>query len=247
MALYKRGDVWWYSFVYAGKRIQESTKTSRKTIATEAEKRRRLELERAHSGLPTGDVTKRIQSVKDVVEPYLKHYGINHRRQSLRFATGRLDNVKRLLGAVLLSDLTQDRIREYITVRLKEGVSGRTVNMECGELSRAMGTPWSILWPKVRKLEERKDVVPCLDQTNLISRVKSVIRRGGARIPVRSQGQGPAVDRPVRAKPPRGSPAEHCATDRLTAPGSLKQSTCQPPRGLLPMALVQHPLNSFNY
>ena len=30
--------------------------------------------------------------------------------------------------------------------------------MEVGELSRAIGQPWSLLWPKVRKLEERKDV-----------------------------------------------------------------------------------------
>jgi integrase len=30
--------------------------------------------------------------------------------------------------------------------------------MEIGEMSRAIGQPWSQLWPKVRKLEERKDV-----------------------------------------------------------------------------------------
>jgi integrase len=30
--------------------------------------------------------------------------------------------------------------------------------MEVGELSRAIGKPWSTLWPKTRKLEERKDV-----------------------------------------------------------------------------------------
>jgi integrase len=30
--------------------------------------------------------------------------------------------------------------------------------MEIGELSRAIGQLWSLLWPKVRKLEERKDV-----------------------------------------------------------------------------------------
>jgi integrase len=30
--------------------------------------------------------------------------------------------------------------------------------MEVGELSRAIGQLWSLLWPKVRKLEERKDV-----------------------------------------------------------------------------------------
>lgn len=39
MAIYKRGGVYWYEFVYAGQRIRESAKTSKKTIAIEAEKR----------------------------------------------------------------------------------------------------------------------------------------------------------------------------------------------------------------
>ena len=46
MAVYKRGGVWWYHFVFSGRHIQESTKSTRKTIATEAEKNRRLELEK---------------------------------------------------------------------------------------------------------------------------------------------------------------------------------------------------------
>jgi integrase len=42
--------------------------------------------------------------------------------------------------------------------RQEEGASGRTINTEVGELSRAIGRPWSVLWPKVRKMEERHDV-----------------------------------------------------------------------------------------
>jgi hypothetical protein len=30
--------------------------------------------------------------------------------------------------------------------------------LELGELSRAIGRTWKELWPKVRKLEERKDI-----------------------------------------------------------------------------------------
>jgi len=66
--------------------------------------------------------------------------------------------VERLLGCVLLSDLTEERIKDYIRQRQAAEISGRTINMELGELSRAMGQPWRILWPRVRKLEERKDV-----------------------------------------------------------------------------------------
>ena len=65
----------------------------------------------------------------------------------------------------MLSDLTDERIRAYIRQRQGEGVTGRTIDMEIGELSRSIGQPWSLLWPKVRKLEERKDVGRALSPT----------------------------------------------------------------------------------
>lgn len=37
------------------------------------------------------------------------------------------------------------------------GASGRTINVEFGELSRAIGQPRRNLWPNVRKLKERRD------------------------------------------------------------------------------------------
>jgi integrase len=66
--------------------------------------------------------------------------------------------VPRLLGGVVIPDLTEDRIRDYIKDRLSESAGGRTINMELGELSRALGHKQSALWPKVRKLEENHDV-----------------------------------------------------------------------------------------
>jgi hypothetical protein len=49
----KQSRVWWYSFCFAGERIQESSKTHLKTIAKEAEKDHRRRLERASAGLPS--------------------------------------------------------------------------------------------------------------------------------------------------------------------------------------------------
>jgi integrase len=145
-------------FVYQGKRFQESTGATSKTVAKEYEKRRKAEMERAAAGLPTEQKATRIRTVADAVDPYLKGYTLNHRPQSILFATGRLNRVKKSLANVILSDLTDERIRAYIRERQTEEASGRTINMEIGELSRAIGQPWSLLWPKVRKLEERKDV-----------------------------------------------------------------------------------------
>jgi hypothetical protein len=75
----KTSAVWWYKFTYAGKPVRESAKTTRKTVAAEAEKRRRLELEKTNAGMPTEKRENRIRSVADVVKPYLKRYEQDHR------------------------------------------------------------------------------------------------------------------------------------------------------------------------
>jgi len=102
--------------------------------------------------------SQRLHELLDVIQPYLLGYKLNHRPESVLFFTGRLAQVKKALGNVVLSDLTDERIRSYVRQRQGDGVSGRTINMEVGELSWAIGQPWSLLWPKVRKMEERKDV-----------------------------------------------------------------------------------------
>jgi len=98
MAVFKRGDVYWYEFIFAGKRIRESAKSHSKTVAKEAEKDRRRSLERTLAGLPAEKRQDRIQTVVDLVTRYLAHYGLNHRAKSIAFANGRLAHVQRLLG-----------------------------------------------------------------------------------------------------------------------------------------------------
>ena len=51
MALYRRGKVWWYHFQFQGASIQESARTGSKTIAREAERNRRRELEASAAGV----------------------------------------------------------------------------------------------------------------------------------------------------------------------------------------------------
>jgi integrase len=150
--------VWWYDFTFAGKRIKESAKTTRKTLAGDAEKLRRLELERAMTGAPVAKRGDRVRSMADFLTAYVETYGINHRGSTLAFVKPCANNVERLLGAVILPDLTEDRIRQYMKTRQGEGAAGRTINAELGVLSRAIGRPWSYLWPRVRKMEERHDV-----------------------------------------------------------------------------------------
>jgi integrase len=181
MAVYKptrKGDASKFyicEFVYQGKRFQESTGATSKTVAKEYEKRRRAEMERAAAGLPTEQKAARIRTVNDVVASYLAGYKLSHRPKSILFAEGRLKQVKKSLGGVVLSDLTDDCIREYVRQRQGAKKSGRTINMEIGELSRAIGRTWRELWPRVKKLEERKDVgraLSVVEQRSLLDGLK---------------------------------------------------------------------------
>src|ERR1700746_582928 len=47
MSLYKRGNVWWFKFRIEGQLIRESADTTSKTLARDAERARRRDLETA--------------------------------------------------------------------------------------------------------------------------------------------------------------------------------------------------------
>jgi hypothetical protein len=89
MAIYRpkrKGEASKYyicEFVYQGKRFQESTRATSKTVAKEYERRRKAELERAAAGLPTEQKANRIRTVSEVVRPYLAGYALNHRPKSM--------------------------------------------------------------------------------------------------------------------------------------------------------------------
>jgi integrase len=157
MAVYKRGGVWWYHFVFAGRRIQESSKSTRKTIATEAEKKRRLELEQVYNGIPTEKPQQRVRTVALAVKEYRTAYDVNHRPKAAAWVAERSAHLIRILGNTMLSDLTENRMVEYMAQRLKEGVGHRTINMELDNLARCLDRQWRGLWPKLKRLEEPRD------------------------------------------------------------------------------------------
>jgi integrase len=153
----RQSTIWWYEFTFAGRRIRESAKTTRKTLAVEAEKRRRAELERAIVGLPAKP-ERRIERIAELLDAYLQRYRVNHRPDSIAIVRERSAPLKRLLGSLLPADLGEARLVEYIARRQSEGASGRTVNMEIAVLARALGGTWKALWPRLKKLDENSDV-----------------------------------------------------------------------------------------
>jgi integrase len=126
-------------------------------LAIEAEKRRKLELERAYAGLPVEAPSTRINTVFDCTKTYTKAYAHGHRTKSIAWVSERIAHVNRLLGNVLLPSLTEERVGEYMRAREGEGAGGRTINMEVSMLARTIGRTWQVLWPKLKRYEEPKD------------------------------------------------------------------------------------------
>jgi hypothetical protein len=164
MSLFRRGRTWWFEILFCGQRIRKSSKSELKTVARAAEADHRRQLEKTFAGLPMENREDRVRTVAAAVEGYLADYRLGHRPKSVLFAEGRLKNVVRLLGTMLIHELTEARVRDYQRLRLAEGVSGRTVDMELGELSRALGQEWGRCWPKVKKLAESREVGRCLSE-----------------------------------------------------------------------------------
>jgi hypothetical protein len=156
-------NIWWYEFVYVGERIRESAKTTRKTIAIEAEKDHRRRLERVRAGMPTETPARRIQTVGEILKVYESQYGVNHRPRAKRIVIFCAKHLVKAFDKTLLSDVTADRLIAYMGQRIAAGASNRTINMELAALARAMGSTWKALWPKLKKLEENHDIGRALE------------------------------------------------------------------------------------
>lgn len=126
MGVYKRGGVYWYEFSFQGQRIRESAKTSSKTIAREAERARRRELERGINGL---DAPKRMPLFKLAAEQWLASraglapHTIEAYRTYVRTLIIRF-------GDRLIIDFRESDIAGLIRDRQAAGFKPRRINLE---------------------------------------------------------------------------------------------------------------------
>lgn len=153
MAVYLRGKTYWVDFYYCGQRIRESTGTSRKTLAVEYEKKRRLELERALAGVEERSVAT--FTVERLAEEFLEAYALRHPRSAV-FASGALRHVRRVLGGRLAAEITDRSVIDYQNHRLREGASPKTINEEVGFLLRILEERGDAIRAKMRRQKTLK-------------------------------------------------------------------------------------------
>ena len=153
MAVFQRGNVWWYEFVYCGRRIQESAKTESKTVARDRERKRRDELDNALNA-PVDRRKANARTLADLAEGYLKEYRLKHK--AVTFAQYAVGHVLRHLGDKMLIQIDEQAVGVYQIARLEEKASGKSINEEIGFLLRIMGDRGDLLRAELRRKKALK-------------------------------------------------------------------------------------------
>jgi integrase len=149
MALYRRGDIWWYEFRFAGRHIQESSKSPSKTLARTAQQNRRRELEQGFNNI-SDTRHERIRIFGEVAAEFFTGYKLHLPRSSV-YAEYAIDHLKRLLGGEMLVDFNEATVTKYQNDRLEEGAAPKTINEEVGFLLRILGEAGDIIRVRLRK------------------------------------------------------------------------------------------------
>ena len=170
--LYRRGEIWWYKFRFAGRVFRESAKTKSKTLARLAERKRHQSLEEAIHG-----IKKRAAPVTfaTAAADWLTLKKPTLAARSYRIEQLNIDkHLKPTFGSLLLIDLTADDIAGYQNDRLREGAAPKTINLELGTLRAILRRHriWADLQPDVKMLTVRDDVGKALtagEETRLLA------------------------------------------------------------------------------
>ena len=146
MAVYRRGKIWWYKFVWNGESIRESTKQSNK--------RSRKQMEAAHrTSLAKGEVGIRDRvpapTLKDFAErdftPYIESRFADKPRTLAYYRLG-MKNVLEFpaLCACSVEDITQDAITAFVAKKRDSGLEVSSINrqMEVMRRMRKLAVEW---------------------------------------------------------------------------------------------------------
>jgi integrase len=148
---------WWYRFRFGGRIVHESSKSTSKEVAREAERQRRRQLEETYNGIKKRELPPTFEKASaDWLMSRQGRVAVN----TMNIARVALKHVLPAFGNNLLSDVTAKDIQSYQQDRLKDGAQGRTINIEVQTLRQVLRANkyWKHLEGEIHGLKERKDV-----------------------------------------------------------------------------------------
>lgn len=162
MSVYRRGEVWWYKFRFNGQAIRESADTGSKTVAREAERVRRRELEEGLNGIRRQRARLFSLAAREWLD--LKRSVLSLR--SVQIEQANLKHLGPYFDRTLIGDIEAADISRYQQRRLAEGAAAKTINLEVGTLRAILrkNRLWANVQPDVKMLSAREDVGRAISQ-----------------------------------------------------------------------------------
>jgi len=155
--IYKRGKhgTYWIRFRFAGRFVHESARTSSKTVAREAERRRRRELEEKWNRIEKRCLPP---TLTEAAKRWLEKRACLawNTRETYKSA---LKHLRGILGTMLVCEIEARDIVAYQKARLAGGAAGATINKEIACLSSILGEygVWQQVRRDVRRVEENDE------------------------------------------------------------------------------------------
>lgn len=133
MSVYKRGDVYWYEFMFQGERYRKSTGLSNKAAARTVEARRKVQLAERRAGIVNRPVCPTFENfVTSEFLPWSAREHQAHPRTHQRYTVSSKP-LKEFFGKLRLDAISQGHVEKFKLVR-GESVSPAGVNRDMAAL-----------------------------------------------------------------------------------------------------------------
>jgi integrase len=144
MSIYRRGGVWWYKFRFASQLVCESSKSNSKTVAADAQRIRRRELEHRYNRIEKRAIPPNFSKA---AQAWLDRIAVSPAtRERYKFA---LQHLQETFGSTLVCDITAQAIKDYQDSRQCAGAGAATINKEVTCLASILLTCG--IWHTIKK------------------------------------------------------------------------------------------------
>ena len=139
MAVYRRWKIWWYSFEFQGRRIQESTKCKNKKAAIDAEAVKRAQLIERRAGISRPKMAPKFDEFLPVFLRWSEH---QHRPKTHDLHSDNCEQLKRYFSGKWMDEITPGMVDDFKMGRLVEKRWGKGKERTVGNatVNRALST-----------------------------------------------------------------------------------------------------------
>lgn len=132
MSVFKRGTIYWFEFVFNGRRIQRSTKQRNRQVAIDIESAFRTSLAKGEVGITEPKQERR--TVSELLAALQAKYELDGKLSSQNLSL--LNRVRTQFGSMQAAELTAADITRHVKAKIAAGTANATINRTLEVLSR---------------------------------------------------------------------------------------------------------------